>query len=127
MLKRLIAFTLALFSFCAVSVAGELRAYDKDAFDAAMKAGQPVIVHVHADWCSVCLKQQPILANFVKDGSLKDGTLFTVNYDQDRDFLKTFNVRTQSTIIIFKQGKENGRIVGKTDADFIRKQIAEAF
>jgi thioredoxin 1 len=126
MVTRIVTFFLALFSFCAVSFAGELRPYDKAAFDAAIKAGQPVVVHVHADWCSTCKKQQPTLVNLVKDGSLKDGTLFIVDYDKDREFLQAYKVRSQSTILVFKGGKESARLLGTTDAEKLRTDVTKA-
>lgn len=44
----------------------------------------------------------------------KGVTFLQVSFDDQKDVLKKFNVANQSTIIVFKGGKEVGRSVGDT-------------
>ncbi len=32
--------------------------YSKEKLDAALKGAKPVLVHVHADWCPICVRQE---------------------------------------------------------------------
>jgi thioredoxin 1 len=53
------AFVLCLVA--SLASAGDRAAYDQSAFDAAQKAGKPILVEIHASWCPVCKAQAPIL------------------------------------------------------------------
>ena len=41
----------------AVAAAPAVRPFDQAAFDAAQKAGKPILVWVHTPWCPVCREQ----------------------------------------------------------------------
>jgi thioredoxin 1 len=103
---------LALMQSVFVFAAGQ--PFNQSQFDTLMKEGKPVIVHVHAPWCPNCRAQNPILKAEIDAPAYKGVTFFHVDFDSQKDVLKTFNVSTQSTILVFKQGKEQGRSTGKT-------------
>ncbi len=96
--------------------AQEFAAYSKPAFEQAQAESKPVIVHVHADWCSTCAKQVPALSKILNDPSLAGVEALRVNYDKDRDFLMMNRIPNQSVILVFKNGKEVLRMNGVTDA-----------
>ncbi len=50
----------------------------------------------------------------------------TVNFDKDRDFLRSHRVANQSVILVFKDGKEVARIAGITAGSKIRSLIKKA-
>lgn len=100
--------------------------YEAAAFEQSLKSGSPVIVHVEATWCSTCRRQAPTLQSLVTDGSIPGGQLYVVDFDKDRPFLKTQEIRSQATILVFKGGKEVTRFTGVTGADEIRKRILGA-
>jgi thioredoxin 1 len=104
---------------------GAMQPYSKAAFDRAIAAGQPVVVHVHADWCPTCRRQQPVLNSFMRENGSKVQA-FTVNFDSDKAFNQANRVTTQSTIIIFKGGKEVARAAGTTDEAAIRTLVGQA-
>jgi thiol-disulfide isomerase/thioredoxin len=91
------------------------QAFTQSQFDSLMKKGKPVIVHVHASWCPTCKAQNPVLDSEMKSPTYKDVTFLEVDFDSQKDVLKAFNVSTQSTILVFKQGKELGRSTGVTN------------
>lgn len=111
----------------AVAVYAAGQAFTSSNFDALEKAGKPIVVHIHADWCPTCKSQDAILSPFIQSPEFKGVTFLQVNYDDQKDVLKKFNVLKQSTIIVFKNGKEVGRVVGDTKAasvdSLIRKSL----
>ncbi len=66
------------------------------AFEAAQKAGKPILVHVTAPWCTVCAAQKPILAKLEAQPRFKDLQVFDVDFDSRKDVLKRFGVTTQT-------------------------------
>jgi thioredoxin 1 len=103
----------SLFTQLAIAFAAG-QPFTQNQFNILMKANKPIIVHIHAPWCSTCKAQDPILESEIKSSKYKGVTFLEVDFDSQKDVLKEFNASTQSTIIVFKQGKEVGRFTGKT-------------
>jgi len=97
------------------ALATENRAFDQKAFAEAHKAGKPIFVGVHASWCPTCKAQDPILGELMSAPKFKDLVYFVIDFDGQKDAVKAFGVRTQSTLIAFKGDKETGRSVGDTN------------
>jgi thioredoxin-like negative regulator of GroEL len=124
--RKLIVLTASIIAALAVpAVAEENVGYSNAAFEAALKAGRPILVEVHAPWCSTCKAQEPILGAIVKQDAYKNLLVVQVDFDSQKDALKRFGVRTQSTLIVFKGGKEIGRSVGDTNQDSIAALLAK--
>lgn len=115
-MKKIVNVIITFVLFQAVSVFAAGQAFTQANFDALQAAGKPVVVHVHADWCPTCRSQDAILNPLIKSPEFKGVTFLQVNFDDQKDVLKKFNVANQSTIIVFKGGKEVGRSVGDTKA-----------
>jgi thioredoxin 1 len=114
-------------SAASVAVAGlalpaSAAGYSEAAFESAVASGKPIVIEFHADWCPTCRAQAPVLR------SLASGkfTILTVNYDGQKSAVKKFGVRRQSTLIVFKGGKEVGRAVGITGESAISKLLEKA-
>lgn len=105
----------ATFSFSSQAIAMEKKAFDSKAFEAAQAANKPILVEVHAPWCPTCKAQAPILQKLTADPKFKDLQVFVVDFDTRKDVLRQFNVRQQSTLIVFKGKSEQGRSVGVTE------------
>jgi thioredoxin 1 len=105
------------------AAAKDFSAYEKAKLDAAIKSGAPVVVHVHAEWCPICRKQMAVLDEIFKDPSLAGVAGIRVNYDVDRDFVSAFKVKRQANILVFKGGKEVGRLDYNPDPDRIRAVV----
>jgi thioredoxin 1 len=95
--------------------AAETKTFSPDAFAAAEKAGKPIFVGIHASWCPICKKQEPILSELMADPKFKNLVYFVVDFDSQKDAVKFFGARMQSTLVAFKGSKETGRSVGDTD------------
>jgi thioredoxin 1 len=89
--------------------------FDAKAFADAQKAGKPILVAIHASWCPTCKAQAPILSELRADPKFKDLVYFVIDFDSQKDLVNRFGARMQSTLIVFKGDKEEGRSVGDTD------------
>ena len=102
-------------AIAAPAFAAETEPFTPDAFAAAQRSGKPIFVAIHASWCPVCAKQRPILSDLMADPKFKNLEYFVVDFDSQKDAVKSFGARMQSTLIAFKGEHETGRSVGETD------------
>jgi thioredoxin len=93
--------------------------FDDAAFAEAQKAGKPIFVAIHASWCPICKAQKPILAELMADSRFKNLVYFTIDFDSQKDLVRRFGARMQSTLISFKGATEQGRSVGDSNRDSI--------
>jgi thioredoxin 1 len=119
----------ALFVFL---VAAPVRAevgtpFTQSAFEAAQKAGKPILIDVTAPWCPVCRAQAPTLAALPAVPEFQGLTMFSVDFDTQKDVLRALGVQKQSTLVVFAGAKETARSTGDTDPDAIRALVATAF
>ena len=110
----------------APAFAAERIDYTPSAFDAALKDGKSILVEIHAPWCPTCKAQKPILADIETKPEYRDLVVVHVDFDSQKDAVKRFGARVQSTLITFKDGKETGRSVGQTDPAAIVALVAKA-
>lgn len=106
--------------------AQDKKAYSAAAFEAAIKAGKPVLVDVSAPWCPTCKAQAPILSELTKQPRFKNLVVFNVDFDSQKDALRSLKAQQQSTLIVFKGGAEVGRSVGDTGKASIEALLSRA-
>jgi thioredoxin 1 len=112
-MKSLIAAALVLSTLASFAVAAELP-FNQAQFDATRSAGRPVALVFHADWCPTCRAQAPVLKELAETSALKSLTLYVANFDTEKALKKSLGVTQQSTIVVFKGGKEIARSTGET-------------
>jgi len=100
--------------------------YSRARLDALNQVGQPVLVAVHADWCGTCRVQDRVLGDLLGSNKYTAIKVLRVDYDQQRAAVQSFGVRYQSTLILFKSGKEVARSVAETDPALIAKLLDRA-
>ncbi|MEY4420135.1 MAG: hypothetical protein RLZZ498_731 [Pseudomonadota bacterium] len=83
------------------------------------QSGELVALHFHAFWCPTCWAQDKVFKSFLKDPDVP-GSLLAVNYDTERELRRLLNVRSQSTLIVYKGAEEQKRLTGETDASVLR-------
>ena len=125
--RSLVLITLALPALCASGavLAAEKVGYSAAAFDAAQKAGKPILVEIHAPWCPTCRAQAPILSQLEGEPKYAGLVVFHVDFDSQKETVKRFGARMQSTLVTFKGGAETGRSVGDTNPDSIAALLAK--
>jgi thiol-disulfide isomerase/thioredoxin len=104
----------------APAYAASPQPFNDAAFAEAQKAGKPIFIAIHASWCPICKAQQPILDELTADSRFKDLLYLTIDFDSQKDLVRRFGARMQSTLISFKGANEQGRSVGDTN----RRSIA---
>jgi thioredoxin 1 len=117
------SFVLAAIAISAAPIASasatETRTFDSGSFAAAQKAGKPILVAIHASWCPTCKAQKPILTELMAEPKFKDLIYFVVDFDTQKDAVRFFGARMQSTLIAFKGTTETARSVGDTERSSI--------
>ncbi|MES2752033.1 MAG: thioredoxin family protein [Pseudomonadota bacterium] len=93
--------------------------YSEAAFKSAQASGAPILVEIHASWCSTCKAQAPIIGDLAAQPKFKNLKVFRVDFDGQRSDVRKFSAQSQSTLIVFKGGAEVGRSVGDTKRDSI--------
>ena len=124
--RRFALVALATLASPAIARAATTSTFDQAAFAAARKDGKPILVHIWASWCPTCAQQKPILDKLSADPDFKDLIIMKVDFDSQKDIVRTFNAQSQSTLIVFHGEREQGRSVGDTNADSIRALLARA-
>nr|WP_297165815.1 thioredoxin family protein [uncultured Dysgonomonas sp.] len=79
-----------------------------------------VLVDYWAVWCGPCRKMEPVLKQIAEETDVKVGKL---NVDDYKAFVRTKNVPTIPTMIIYKDGKEVQRLVGVYSKDEVLKVL----
>jgi thioredoxin 1 len=111
--------------FSTVALSAEIP-FNQAQFDAARAAGEPVAVVFHADWCPTCRAQAPVLKGLAQSPELKSVTLYIANFDTEKSLKKSLGVTQQSTIVVFKSGKESARSTGDTQKDSLAALLRHA-
>ena len=106
-------------------LAGEMP-FNQKTFDDLRAAGSPVVVDVHAPWCPVCKKQDGIVNALLEEKQFKDLTVLIVDFDTEKDVMKSFNINYRSTFVVFKGPNEVGRSTGDTQQDSIAALFLKA-
>jgi thioredoxin 1 len=111
-------------SLPALALAPGFTAYTQAGFEAALKGKKPVLVHVHAEWCPVCKRQEIVFKTLSDKPDFAKITPIQANFETDKAFNTQYNITYQSAILLFKDGKEIGRLNGETDQVKIAEFIA---
>ena len=119
--------SILLFALCFAGFAfAGSQNFEKTAFDALQKAGKPTLVVIHADWCPTCKAQDPVVSELLGSPDYRGISAFRVDFDKQKDVVRTLKASSQSTLIVFKGGKEVGRSVGDTRKDSIAALLKKA-
>ena len=118
------AFTL--FVASSFAFAAPSQPFDAKAFEAAQAAGKPIVVEIHADWCAECKAQNRVLDRLTDDPRYSPLVRLRIDYDKQKDLVRQFKARIQSTLVVYKGNRELSRAVGITSEDKIRALVDKA-
>ena len=101
-------------------------AFDQRTFEAAQASGKSIVLHVAATWCETCQAQRAVLNKLETDPIYKDLLIITIDYDKQKEVMRSFKVTSRSTLIAFKGATETGRMTGNTKLPVIKALIDKA-
>ena len=100
--------------------------YTQEKLDALNKQGKPTLVFIYATWCPTCKAQEKILNELLPTPEFKGITTLRVDFDTQKQVVHSFGVRMQSTLIVFKCGKEVSRVTAETNRERIAGLLRKA-
>ena len=97
-----------------------LENYEKEVVNAKL----PVIIDFFADWCSPCQMMKPV---FEEVSQKFEGKLNFLKLDTQAEegLAAKFNIQGIPSLLLLKDEKEIGRIVGFIDAESLENKINE--
>ncbi|HSX12697.1 MAG TPA: thioredoxin [Rhabdochlamydiaceae bacterium] len=103
-------------------MAEQFKHLTEDGFDQEIKSGL-ILVDFYADWCGPCRMLTPILEKVAKDFNGK-ATVAKLDIDKAQKTASSFQITSIPTLILFRNGKEVGRLVGLRDEKTIKDLIS---
>ena len=130
MKRLLVIFVFQLFIFnTSISMEKETT-FNKKLFDKAQSQGKVVIVSSWIKYCSSCASQMKVLNKAKNEGKLIDIKFENIEYFSfdvtNKEIANLFNVKFQTTLLIFKNKKEVYRSLGETTEDLIYQALKTA-
>ena len=126
MLKKIFILSICLFAFSANAIEKKTT-FDQQSFNKAQSEGKIIVISSWIVYCSSCAKQMKILQTAKKEGELSDIKFDNIEYFSfdvtNRDIADKLNVLYQTTLLIFKDGKEIYRSIGETTEDLIYEAL----
>ena len=125
-MKKIITFCFLLFALNVNAMEKETT-FKKELFDKAQSEGKVVIISSWIKYCSSCASQMKILKEAKKQGVLSDIKFDNIEYFSfdvtNREIADFFNIKYQTTLLIFKGDNEVYRSIGETTEELIYEAL----
>lgn len=98
------------------------EATDQTFQESVLQANVPVLVEFGADWCPPCRMMKPTVEALAEkyEGAVH---FFEVNVDENPLTMQRYGIKGIPALILFRNGKEEERIVGATSKETISSMI----
>lgn len=87
-----------------------------------LKADKPVLVDFYADWCGPCRMMAPLVEELARDMA-GEAVVGKLNVDDCEEIAVRYGVMNIPTLIVFKNGKEAGRVLGVQSREVLERMI----
>jgi len=98
-----------------------IKKLTEDAFEKGVEKGT-TLVDFYADWCGPCRMLTPILEKVAAEMK-GQASVAKLDIDHAQRIASSFQVTSVPTLILFRDGKEVGRLVGLRDAETVKDFI----
>jgi thioredoxin 1 len=95
---------------------------DDDFEQVVLQSDRPVLVDFWAPWCGPCRALAPTLAEVAADWADR-ARVVKLNVDVSPSSAERFSVRAIPTLILFKGGREVGRLLGAANRTEIARRL----
>ena len=95
---------------------------DKSFESDVLKSDRPVLVDFWAQWCAPCRMLAPTV-EAVAEKYAESATVVKLNVDDNPEVSQRYGIKGIPTLILFKNGKEEERVVGATSKEAIARMI----
>jgi thioredoxin 1 len=85
-----------------------------------------VLLDVFATWCPTCARQQKVLADYREQHPDVPLHTLTIDFDQQKEFVRTYGAPRQSTLILYRGEERIWFSVAETRADVIFAELNKA-
>ncbi len=100
-----------------------VREVSDSSFEAeVLRSGRPVLVDFWAAWCAPCRMIAPTVAQ-VAEKYANTARVVKLNVDENPNVPQKYGIKGIPTLILFKNGKEEERVVGATSKEAISRMI----
>jgi len=87
-----------------------------------LQSDRPVLVDFWAAWCAPCRMIAPTVAQ-VAETYAESARVVKLNVDENPTVSQRYGIKGIPTLILFKNGKEEERVVGATSKEAISRMI----
>lgn len=87
------------------------------------QSDRPVLVDFWAEWCGPCKMLNPVLNEIANEAGDRV-TIAKINVDEEPELANRFRVQSIPTMVVFRNGTEQGRLVGLASKKKIVEQLA---
>ena len=91
----------------------KITLHTEESFEGAVASGA-FLVDFYADWCGPCRMLYPILEKVANEVQGRV-TIIKIDIDRAQKIAALYSITSVPTLLLFKDGKEIGRIVGLRD------------
>ncbi len=87
-----------------------------------LQSPEPVLVDFYADWCGPCRRQAPVVDALAAEGF----KVVKADVNVEPELADSFQVSSLPTLLIFRNGEVQERLIGFHDADTLLEALQRA-